>query len=573
MKTRQLSTNAKTIVEWLEKQNFKLHNKTGIPTHYPRGSNNKPPTLIDLCFSRGTITQWINTWFIDDDSTSDHSIIGIRITLPINRISCNIVKAAYVRAWSKADWSQFRSHIVSKQLDFSNISSKGESEDAIKYLKQSPLIKMKPKFVSWWSQNLEWLLTKVKRARKRIIKDRTLESIQIFENSRSNWESAVRKAKQQYWKQKFEQATNSSIWKINKKHTMAHTNVNGADNFIDKCNRLRSTLFPVTDQVLHNIPDNFVISKCSLSESFSTVSRSEVKRVLKAVNCNSVNSAVGSDKMTYTTLSYLDECSPDILPSLATALKFGHHYHKWKHAVCAIIPKQEKSSYNTAKSYRPISLLSCLGKIIEKIAEAGKICGAISSFQFGNKDNHLANDVLIRTLSQLTPFLISSPTTSYKNTKRPSLAAHDILGAFNNTIPYILLQIMTQRRMPTYLINWTKYFTPNRTLSFSFDNNCESLQPFTHAIPQGSPVSPILFSIMMSAILDADDPINLQTSTAYVDDLNEIHADVNTGKIVPKLSDLFMFKATCAAYHLQMTNLKLYIFQWQHVENRDFLNT
>jgi hypothetical protein len=159
----------------------------------------------------------------------------------------------------------------------------------------------------------------------------------------------------------------------------------------------------------------------------------------------------------------------------------------------------------------------------------------------------LANDVLIRTLSQLTPFLISCPTTSYTNTKRPSLAAHDILGAFNNPIPYILLQIMTQRRMPTYPINWTKDFTSNRTLPFSFDNNCESPQPFTHAIPQGSPVSQILFSIMMSAVLDADDPINLQASTAYVDDLNEIHADVNTGKIVPKLSDLFMFKATCTA--------------------------
>jgi hypothetical protein len=52
---------------------------------------------------------------------------------------------------------------------------------------------------------------------------------------------------------------------------------------------------------------------------------------------------------------------------------------------------------------------------------------------------------------------------------------------------------------------------------------------------------------MMSPILDAGDPINLQTSIPYVDDLNEIHADVNTGKIVPKLSDSFMPKATRAA--------------------------
>jgi hypothetical protein len=131
---------------------------------------------------------------------------------------------------------------------------------------------------------------------------------------------------------------------------------------------------------------------------------------------------------------------------------------KWKNAICVIIPKQGKSSYNTTKSCRPISLLSCQGKIIEKIAatqiaEARKICGAISSFQLGNNDNHSANDVLIRTLLQLIPFLILYPTTSYKNTKQPSLAAHDILRAFNNTILYILLQIMTQRRMPTYLIN------------------------------------------------------------------------------------------------------------------------
>jgi hypothetical protein len=52
---------------------------------------------------------------------------------------------------------------------------------------------------------------------------------------------------------------------------------------------------------------------------------------------------------------------------------------------------------------------------------------------------------------------------------------------------------------------------------------------------------------MMNAILDANDPVNLQACIAYVDDLNEIHADVNTSKIVPKLSNSFLFKATHTA--------------------------
>jgi hypothetical protein len=60
MKTRQLSANAKVIVGWLESQNYKLHNKPGIETHYQRGPKEKSPTVIDLCFSRGEISNSID---------------------------------------------------------------------------------------------------------------------------------------------------------------------------------------------------------------------------------------------------------------------------------------------------------------------------------------------------------------------------------------------------------------------------------------------------------------------------------------------------------------------------------
>jgi hypothetical protein len=218
------------------------------------------------------------------------------------------------------------------------------------------------------------------------------------------------------------------------------------------------------------------------------------------------------------------------------------------------IPKQGKSSYKTAKSYRPISLLSCLGETIEKIAatrilNAGKICGAISRFQFGNKDSHSASDVLLQTLTHLLPHLLSQiqMNCSYYNLKRPLLTAHDILGAFNNTNPDILVQIIVQQGMPTYLINWTRNFTADRTLSFSFDNHLKLPKPFKNVILQGSPGSPILFSIMMSAVMDAGDKANLQTCTAYVDDLNEIYADKNIGQVIPVLSNALNLKARCAA--------------------------
>jgi pSer/pThr/pTyr-binding forkhead associated (FHA) protein len=78
-------------------------------------------------------------------------------------------------------------------------------------------------------------------------------------------EKAVRNAKQRYRKRKLEQATNSSIWNINKRLTMAHSNAipdfDGAIEFIDKCNKLRTKLFPASDRAISIIPEKFVASQ------------------------------------------------------------------------------------------------------------------------------------------------------------------------------------------------------------------------------------------------------------------------------------------------------------------------
>jgi hypothetical protein len=201
----------------------------------------------------------------------------------------------------------------------------------------------------------------------------------------------------------------------------------------------------------------------------------------------------------YTTLKHLDLANLSLLPNLVTALlQYGLHNYKWKHAICVVIPKQGKSNYTFAKSYRPISLLSCLGKIIEKIvasriARLGKISGAISSIKFGNKEGHSANDALLRTLMNITPYLRPRTAWGHSLPMRPSLVAHDIQGAFNNTKPEILIKLMILRRMPKYLIEWVKDFTLNRTLSFSFDNQIEFPKPFCNGPTRISPLSDPFF--------------------------------------------------------------------------------
>ena len=44
------------------------------------------------------------------------------------------------------------------------------------------------------------------------------------------------------------------------------------------------------------------------------------------------------------------------------------HPDHWELAIGIIIPKPGKDDYTAAKAYRYISLLKCLGKIVEKVA-------------------------------------------------------------------------------------------------------------------------------------------------------------------------------------------------------------
>jgi hypothetical protein len=71
-----------------------------------------------------------------------------------------------------------------------------------------------------------------------------------------------------------------------------------------------------------------------------------------------------------------------------------------------------------------------------------------------------------------------------KGADRPPLVTHDKEGAFNNTNPLILRQIMEKRQMPRYLIGWVQAFTTERTLVFSFEGKSEMPKSFTSSIPQ-----------------------------------------------------------------------------------------
>lgn len=153
--------------------------------------------------------------------------------------------------------------------------------------------------------------------------------------------------------------------------------------------------------------------------------------------------------------------------------------------------------------------------------QAGKVTGGISDTHFGSRPGLSAIDALMITLTAARDWL-SRPLKINKRSKgpappKPSMTANDIEGAYNCVVHQRLEEIMRDYKFPTCLSGSIKNYLFNRTISLSFDKKIESPKPFLSGLPQGSPLSPVLF-ILYSSALTVGHLTSLQTETCYVDD-------------------------------------------------------
>nr|CAH0106515.1 unnamed protein product [Daphnia galeata] len=192
----------------------------------------------------------------------------------------------------------------------------------------------------------------------------------------------------------------------------------------------------------------------------------------------------------------------------------------WKTATVIPIRKPDKPA-EKPESYRPISLTSCLGKVMERIVNQrlswsfetkGKRLKTQCGFRKGRStlDNQTGLELYIRE-----GFNKRKPLNTYA-------IFLDIAKAFDTTWIQGLLFKICRKGVRANTLGWLNNLLRNRTYNVRIGNTHSEDRNLKVGVPQGSPLSPLLFSVMMDDFPILDSP---GETYMFADDIeSHIHA-------------------------------------------------
>jgi exonuclease III len=483
----------------LSENNIMVLNKP-IPT------SRKSSNIIDLISCTDNLTNKINEIEVDEEfDISDHWLVKFKLKFEVSKYLINIVNWINFKVdLDKVNINDFIGQIHSNS-DLDNCAEKVSAlihncvtENTIQVEKKPQSIRIPPHI---------FLLIKSKKKLQRAFSKSHDAELKPQINKLSNQiKKFTLKAHNENWNEicsflAEKKPSETTFWKLIKqvetgnipKDTTVLPNVKSKVEKVKTFGRFYKETFS-NPSYNPNINRSDLFSYLGDDDFSAPININEIKECLKSTKATK---STGVDNISNKTIKNLPDNMLNLLANVYNySLTLSYVPCCWKIAKIKVLKKKDKELDNPA-SYRPISLLNTIGRVLEKVINSRlyKWAGGanlLHNNQSGFRKHHSTQDNIFK--------LIESCKNGIQIKKICGLVLFDIEKAFDKAPHIGILSQLDKLKCPRLLGLWLCSFLSERNFLVDLDGTQSECYSITAGVPQGSPLSPLLFSLFINEI-------------------------------------------------------------------------
>lgn len=515
----------------VEASQLRLLTTPGTRTHRWKGGT----STIDLIFAAEGLADRVIHCKIDKrlDCDSDHLPISLTLNWDWQQPA-----PTRKRLWSKMDVMSLRK-VVQERLPRPDTVDLETKENVDKFVgliveavqagidASTPWSDPSPRSIAGFDEDCKAICAEAQRLRRRWQRTGQDEDYEEYRQARNRKGRYIQKFLRNTHRQRVEEASESQsgLWNLVKwaknRHdtpptctpTLVKPNGEQATRPEEKAQLLRQTFFPPPPQADLSDAEGYVYPTPIECPEVT------IPEIGRAIRKASPNKAPGADGIPNRALQQTLHILLPYLHRLFNAcLQQGYCPAHFKESITVVLRKPGKDDYSQPKAYRPIALLNTLGKAFEAVM-ANRLAYLADMYQL-LPSRHTGGRKLTST-EHAMHFLLQRIYQAWSEGNVASLLLLDVSGAYDNVSRDRLLHNLRKRRICRNIVRWVESFLSNRSTTLKLQEYTAPSAPIQTGIPQGSPVSPILYLFYNADLIEACKTTGTE-AVGYIDDVSTL---------------------------------------------------
>jgi hypothetical protein len=415
----------------------------------------------------------------------------------------------FIDLMNNTDWE---SVLMTEDIDTSANNFTTTFINLAKQCMPNKQITVRPKDAPWINNEIRILIAEKDKIYKTARKKNTNDDWEKFRKCRNHLTSKIRERKLQYLKELDTLASNPEKFNTKEWWKLVKT-------FLSKKGMESNEIPPLesdgriyySNKEKANILNNFFISQSTIpneTDPIPELAFSEgpvlsslqlsLSDVRNAINNLNVNKSVGPDLIHNCLLkAAINHISEPLTAFFNKCLSNCRFPLMWK--IAHVTPLFKKGLKESCSNYRPISLLSCVGKVFEScvhkhilhfLSENNILTQSQSGFLPGDS-----------TTNQLLS-IYNDLSNSFDRGITTQAVYLDITKAFDRVWHKGLLSKLNAIGIRGNLLKWLQDYLSNRTQATVVKGEKSQFQTVRAGVPQGSVIGPLLFLVYINDIVD-----------------------------------------------------------------------